>query len=80
MKVKELIEKLKQMDPDAEIWVGTHNDERIPTYGLLDYVYEFNFEELWVDLFPTPGDIDMRLIEGKNDKDKIIFLGTSFGH
>ena len=80
MKVKELIEQLKNMNPEAEIWVSTHNDKRIPTNGLLDYVYDFNFEELWVDLFPTPGDIDMRLIKGKNDKDKIVFLGTSFGH
>lgn len=80
MKVQELIEKLQQLDPNADVWVGTHNDKRIPTYGLLDYVYEFAFEELWVDLFPTPGEIDERIIEGKQDKDKIIYLGTSFGH
>ena len=80
MKVKELIERLKNVDAEAEIWVGTHNEANTATYGLMDQVFEFNFENLWPDLQNTYSDIDDRLIDGKQEKDKIIFLGTSFGH
>lgn len=79
MKVKELIEGLQNMNPEAEIWVSAHNIANTPTYGLMDQVFEFNFGNLWPDLQNTFSDIDVRLIDGKQDKDKIIFLGTSFG-
>lgn len=79
MKVKELIERLKNVDAEAEIWVSTHNEAKTATYGLMDEVFEFNFENLWPDLQNTFSDIDERLIDGKQDKDKIIFLSTSFG-
>ena len=45
----------------------------------MDQVFEFNFENLWPDLQNTFSDIDVRLIDGKQEKDKIIFHGTSFG-
>ena len=80
MKVKELIERLQNMNPEAEIWVSAHNKANTATYGLMDQVFEFNFENLWPDLQNTFSDIDDRLIDGKQEKDKIIFLGTSFGH
>ena len=80
MKVKEQIERLQNMNPEAEIWVSTHNESNTATYGLMDQVFEFNFENLWPDLQNTYSDIDDRLIDGKQEKDKIIFLGTSFGH
>lgn len=80
MKVKDLIERLQNMDPEAEIWVSTHNDDNTATYGVMDQVFEFNFENLWADLQNTFSDIDDWLIDDKQEKDKIIFLGTSFGH
>ena len=46
----------------------------------MDQVFEFNFENLWPDLQNTFSDIDERLIEDKQENDKIIFLGTSFDH
>ena len=79
MKVKELIERLQNMNPQVEIWVSAHNKANTATYGLMDQVFKFNFENLWPDLQNTFSDIDDRLIEGKQEKDKIIFLGTSFG-
>ena len=79
MKVKELIERLQNMNPEAEIWVSTHNKANTATYGLMDQIFEFNFENLWPDLQNTFSDIDDRLIEDKQEKDKIIFLATSFG-
>ena len=58
MKVKELIERLKNVDPDAEIWVSTHNESNAATYGVMDQAFEFNFENLWPDLQNTLSDID----------------------
>ena len=80
MKVKELIEKLQKLNPDAEVLTGAINDERIHTYGLLDLVYEFPFEQIKTDLMHTCGDIDYRIAENKKSEDIIIYLGTSFGH
>lgn len=79
MKVKELIAKLQELDPEAECWTGTFNRQKIPTYGLLDYTYAGNFSDFLEDIMPTPGDIDERLISGKNDNDPIVYLGTTFG-
>lgn len=50
MKEKGLIERLKNVDPKAEIWVRAHNDANTATYDLMDQVFEFNFENLWPDL------------------------------
>lgn len=81
MKVKELIEELKKCDPNAEVWTGTHTpNANIPTYGLVDHVYQNEFESFWTDLFPTPDDIDTRLYDGRCDrKDNIVYIGTTFG-
>ena len=79
MKVKELIERLQNVNPEAEIWVSAHNKANTATYGLMDQIFEFNFENLWPDLQNTFRDIDERLIDGKQDKDKIILLDTSLG-
>ena len=78
MKVKELIEKLNQLDPEAEVWVATINDKGISTYGLLDHIMQDEFGMYWVDLMPTPGLIDERLIKDKKDEDNIVYLGTTF--
>ena len=44
MKVIELIERLQNVNPEAEIWVSTHNEANTVTYGLKDQVFEFNFK------------------------------------
>lgn len=85
MKVKELIEELKKCDPNAEVWTGAHTlKENIPTYGLVDHVYQGVFEQFWTDLFPTPDDIDKRLYVGRNknrdgSNDPVVYIGTTFG-
>ena len=79
MTVKELIEKLRLQDPEAEVWVSAINNQLIPTYGLMDHIFDFTFEEVYADLMPTPGDIDTRLLQDKNDISKIVYLGSTFG-
>ena len=78
MKNSELIKRLEELDPDAEIICGTHNGE-VDTYGVVDYVFEDSYEEtIYNDLFGTPGCIDERLM-AKNIMDKnIIFIGSYF--
>ena len=46
MKIKELIEGLQNMNHDAEIWVSAHNKANTATYGQMDQIFEFNFENL----------------------------------
>ena len=81
MKVKELIEELKNCDQEAEVWTGTTTPyQGISTYGLVDIVYQNEFESFWTDLFPTPDEIDTRLYDGRSDKnDNIVYIGTTFG-
>ena len=79
MTVKELIEKLRLQVPEAEVWVSAINKQLIPTYALLDHIFDFTFEEVYADLMPTPGDIDSRLLQDKNDISKIVYLGSTFG-
>lgn len=79
MTVKELIDKLQLQDPDAEVWVPATNKQLIPTYALLDHIFDFKYEDVYADLIPTPGDIDTRLLQDKNDKSKIVYLGSTFG-
>ena len=79
MIVKELIEKLRLQDPEAEVWVSAINKQHIPTYALMDHIFDFTFEEVYADLIPTPGDIDTRLLQDKNDICKIVYLGSTFG-
>lgn len=79
MKVKELIEELSKLNQEAEVWTAAINKDNIPTYGLVDHIYEEEFDSFWSDLLPTPGDIDNRLIKNKKLTDKVVFIGTTFG-
>ena len=79
MTVKELIEKLRLQDPEAEVWVSAINKHIIPTYALMDHIFDFTFKDVYADLIPTPSDIDTRLLQDKNDKSKIVYLGSIFG-
>ena len=82
MKNSELIKRLEELDPDAEIICGTHNG-KVDTYGVVDYVFCDSYEEtIYNDLFGTPfgtpGSIDERLM-AKDIMDKnIIFIGSYF--
>lgn len=78
MKVRELIEKLSTVDPDADIWVGYKNLAGANTYASLDYMLTCDFSFIENDFYGTPGNIDIRLLKGKKDDDKIVYFGTEF--
>lgn len=78
MKAKELIERLRQFDPEAEIWLPAVNKQGIPTYALLDHVIDCKYSMIYGDLFNNPGDIDMRLLKGGQDDDTVILLSSIF--
>ena len=78
MKNSELIKKLQQLDPDAEIICGTHNGE-VDTYAVVDYIFCDSYEEtIYNDLFGTPGRIDERLMTKDIMNKNIIFIGSMF--
>lgn len=77
MKVKELIEKLKKADLNAEAICGVYNGFT-DTYGVVDHVLEATYEEsIYNELFGTPGQIDSRLIN-KDHNSKIVYIGSRF--
>lgn len=80
MKVKELIEILQQKNQEAEVLVGATNDERMSTYAVADAVLEFEFSDIYPDLFNTPGSIDQRLWRDMQDESTpLIYIDTKFG-
>lgn len=78
MKAKKLIERLQQVDPEAEIWLPAVNKQGIPTYALLDHVIDCKYSMVYGDLFNNPGDIDMRLLKEGHDDDTVILLSSMF--
>lgn len=82
MRVKDLIEKLQTFPAEAEVWVHAVNNEGIPTYALLDCVFDFHYEDLYRDLFPTPGEIDKRIFRKREETEEpiVISLSSTFGY
>ena len=78
MKAKELIEKLLQVDPEAEIWLPATNRQGIPTYALLDHVFDCKYASIYGDVFNNPGDVDMRLLKDGHDDDTVVVLSSMF--
>jgi len=60
LKVRELIQKLQECDPEAEvittIWNGWVN-----TYAGIDWVHQAEYGKLSADFFGTPGRTDARV-------------------
>lgn len=80
---KELIEALDKagITDNFEIITSSYNGH-VCTYGILDEVYNFNYQSLSNDFFGTPGRMDKRLFEiGRNMSDDyaVCYLGSSFG-
>ncbi|MDE6551893.1 MAG: hypothetical protein K2K98_02870 [Muribaculaceae bacterium] len=78
MKAKELIERLHQLDPEAEIWLPATNKQGIPTYALLDFVLDVKYASIYGDIFNNPGDIDRRLLKQGHDEDSVVLLSSLF--
>lgn len=75
MKNKVLIKKLQELDHEAQIICGVHNGQA-DTYALADHIFEAPFEDLFNDLFGTPGQIDNRLLRKRLKN--IIYIGSTF--
>lgn len=78
MKAKELIAKLKELDPEAEVWLPATNKQGIPTYALLDHVMDYKYASIYGDIFNNPGDVDLRLPKDGHDDDTVIVLSSKF--
>ncbi len=78
MKVSELIEKLQECNPDAEVWLSNINNLNIPGYCVMDHLMTFQFNEIESDIIDNPGKIDHRLLKDKKDGTPIVYLGSKF--
>ena len=75
MTVKELIDKLSQLDPDTEIVGGVWNG-RVDTYTALDEVQVFPYDRIYADFYGTPGAFDEKLLH-IHSRD-VVYLGSLF--
>lgn len=75
MTAKELIEKLSEVAPETEIVGGMWNG-KVDTYTVLDELQVFPFDQLYVDLFGTPGAFDDKLLSIRS-KD-VVYIGSMF--
>ncbi|MBP3269277.1 MAG: hypothetical protein J6L98_01225 [Bacteroidales bacterium] len=75
MTVKELTDKLSQLDPDTEIVGGIWNG-RVDTYTVLDEVQVFPYDRIYSDFYGTPGAFDEKLLR-THSKD-VVYLGSLF--
>lgn len=78
MKVSELIEKLQEYNPDAEVWLPNINELNIPGYCVPDHLMSFQFNEVVSDIIYNPGEIDYRLLKNKKDDTYIVYLGSKY--
>lgn len=75
MTVKELIDKLYQLDPDTEIVGGVWNG-RVDTYTVLDKVQVFPYDRIYADFYGTPGAFDEKLLHIQSGD--VVYLGSLF--
>ena len=77
MTKKELLKILEGVNDNCEIILPAHNGS-VNTYSVLDHVFIEKFSNsIYLDLYGTPGVIDDRLLNFKDD-DEIILLSSEF--
>lgn len=77
MNKKQLISKLKNIPDNTEIIIPAYNGY-LNTYTLLDHIFIDNFtNSIFNDLYGTPGVIDERLLDLK-ENDNIVVLSSEF--
>lgn len=79
-KVKELIEKLQQFDPEADVWMTVRNNAGAYTYARIDYVNSYKFGDIFNDFYGTPGHTDMRVFNNAQDEDNVVVIDSAFEH
>lgn len=77
MKLRDFLEKVKDMDLDSEMIMPMHNGE-IGTYAVIDKIYNVEYGVISADFFGTPGPMDERLFTPDIDKHNVIYISTSF--
>ena len=75
MKNKELIARLRQMDPEAEVITSFWNGH-VDSYCIVDRVREWRYEDLEGDFFGTPSAADPGVF--CSQAEKVVFLGPGF--
>lgn len=77
IKVSELIERLKQCNPDA-IVISTLWNGWTDTYCAIDSVHEFSFEELSNDFYGTPGAMDEMVLTSQAEN--VVCISSLFDY
>ena len=75
MTARDLIDKLSQVSPEAEVIGGTWNG-RVDTYTVLDSFRKVRYDDIYPDFFGTSGAFDDRLAQIRS-KD-VVYLGSTF--
>ena len=76
MTVKELIDRLSPLDPDAEVVGGVWNG-RVDTYTVFDEVHVYPYDQISADFYGTPGAFDEKLLHIHSQN--VVYLGSLFG-
>lgn len=75
MTVKQLIEELSKLNPEADVILPANNG-LVNTYSLCDYKLNTSYEYLSCDFFGTPGKVDDRVFF--KDSGDVVYLGSYF--
>lgn len=75
MTAKDLIEQLSKVSPETVIVGGMWNG-RTNTYTVLDELHVFGFDDIYNDIFGTPGAFDDKLMTIKSKE--VVYLGSLF--
>ena len=75
MTAKELIKKLSEVAPDAEIVGGIWNG-RVDTYTVMDELYVIPFDDILSDFYGTPGAFDNKLFQIRSKE--VVYIGSLF--
>lgn len=78
MKVKELLEKLNDANPEAEVITSAWNGF-VDTYAVIDFAWtDWKYANIYPDFFGTPGKIDNRFFCHAYPMKDLVFLGSKF--
>ena len=75
MKARDLIDKLSKVSPDAEV-IGSTWNGRVDTYTVLDSFHKIPYDDIYQDIFGTPGAFDNRLAQIRSND--VVYLGSTF--
>ena len=78
MKVKELIERLNDVNPEAEVITAVWNGFT-ETYAVIDVVLnDLKYDNIYSELLGTPGRTDGRFFSHSKPMEDTVYLGSKF--